>query len=99
VICGVVVCWYHDLLPRWALAVLIGRELFMLLAGQYVVRQGRELKINMVGRLAIWPVLSAIESALLGLETLAAVLLYIGVAMTLVATVMYVLAARPSTSA
>ena len=39
------------------------------------------------------------DHALLGLETLAAVLLYIGVAMTLVATVMYVLAARPSTSA
>jgi len=49
VICGVVVCWYHELLPRWALAVLVGRELFMLLAGQYVIRQGRELKINMAG--------------------------------------------------
>ncbi|HEU0318822.1 MAG TPA: CDP-alcohol phosphatidyltransferase family protein, partial [Solirubrobacteraceae bacterium] len=27
VISGVVVCWYHDLLPRWALAVLVAREL------------------------------------------------------------------------
>jgi cardiolipin synthase (CMP-forming) len=99
VISGVVACWYHDLLPRWALAILVARELFMLVAGREAMRRGLEIRVNMVGRLAIWPVLSAIESALLGLETLAAVLLYIGVAMTLVATVMYVLAARPSTSA
>ena len=99
VIAGVVACWYHDLLPRWALAILVARELFMLVAGREALRRGLEIRVNMVGRLAIWPVLSAIESALLGLETLAAVLLYIGVAMTLVATVMYVLAARPSTSA
>jgi CDP-diacylglycerol--glycerol-3-phosphate 3-phosphatidyltransferase len=99
VISGVIACWYHDLLPRWALAILVARELFMLVAGREALRRGLEIRVNMVGRLAIWPVLSAIESALLGLETLAAVLLYIGVAMTLVATVMYVLAARPSTSA
>jgi len=28
VISGGAVCWYHELLPRWALAVLVGRELF-----------------------------------------------------------------------
>jgi hypothetical protein len=44
-------------------------------------------------------VLSALECAFCGLETAGAVLFYIGLAMTLVATVMYVLAARPSTSA
>jgi hypothetical protein len=44
-------------------------------------------------------VLSALEFAFCGLETLSTVLFYIGLAMTLVATVMYVLAARPSTSA
>jgi cardiolipin synthase len=99
VICGVVVCWYHDLLPRWALAILVARELFMLLAGQYVIRQGRELKINMVGRWAVWPVMSAIFLALCGVQTVADVLLYIGLFLTLWATVLYVRDARPSTSA
>ena len=99
VICGVVVCWYHELLPRWALAVLVARELFMLLAGQYVIRQGRELKINMVGRWAVWPVMSAIFLAICGVDTLADVLLYIGVLLTLWATALYVRDARPSTSA
>ena len=30
VISGVIVCWKFDLLPRWALALLAARELFML---------------------------------------------------------------------
>jgi CDP-diacylglycerol--glycerol-3-phosphate 3-phosphatidyltransferase len=99
VICGVVVCWYHDLLPRWALAVLVARELFMLLAGQYVIRQGRELKINMVGRWAVWPVMSAIFLALCGVDTVAHIFLYVGLVLTLWATALYVRDARPSTSA
>jgi cardiolipin synthase (CMP-forming) len=99
VISGVVACWYHELLPRWALAVLVARELFMLVAGREALRRGVEIQVNMVGRLAIWPVLSAIEFAVCGLDTLAAVVFYIGLAMTLVATAMYVRDARPSTSA
>jgi cardiolipin synthase len=99
VLAGVVACWYHELLPRWALAILVARELFMLVAGRAALRRGVEIKINMVGRLAIWPVLSALEFAFCGLETLSTVLFYVGLAMTLVATAMYVRDARPSTSA
>ena len=99
VVAGVVACWYHDLLPRWALAILVARELFMLVAGRIALSRGIEIRVNMVGRLAIWPVLSALEFAFIGLGTLATILLYIGVAMTLVATAMYVRDARPSTSA
>ena len=99
VLCGVIACWYHELLPRWALAILVARELFMLIAGRYALRHGAEIRVNMVGRLAIWPVLSALEFAFCGLETLSTVLFYIGLAMTLVATAMYVRDARPSTSA
>jgi CDP-diacylglycerol--glycerol-3-phosphate 3-phosphatidyltransferase len=99
VLCGVVVCWYHDLLPRWALAILIARELFMLVAGRAALRRGRELRVNMVGRWAVWPVMSSVFAALVGLETLAHVLLYVGLVLTLWATALYVRDARPSTSA
>ena len=34
VISGVIVCWHFELLPRWALAVLVARELFMLVISQ-----------------------------------------------------------------
>jgi cardiolipin synthase len=106
VISGVLVCWYHELLPRWALAVLVGREIFMLAAGRYALRRGVELKINWWGRLAVWPIMSALFAGLVGWKTAAAILLYIGLVMALIATVEYARSARrqlaggaPSTSA
>jgi CDP-diacylglycerol--glycerol-3-phosphate 3-phosphatidyltransferase len=89
VLAGAVVCWRFELLPRWALAVLAGRELFMLLAGQYAVRRGVDLKINWPGRWSVWPLMSAIFFGLCGLDDLAAVLLYLGLALSLWATVLY----------
>jgi cardiolipin synthase (CMP-forming) len=102
VISGVVVCWYHELLPRWALALLVARELFMLAAGRYALRRGIELKINWWGRLAVWPTMSAIFFALVGLQDAAAILLYIGLAMSFIAAALYtrdaVSARRPAPS-
>jgi cardiolipin synthase len=90
VISGVVVCWRFDLLPRWALAVLVARELFMLVLGRYGQTRGVELRINWPGRLAVAPVMGAFFFAMVGLSTFAEVLLYIGLALALWATVLYV---------
>jgi cardiolipin synthase (CMP-forming) len=101
VISGVVVCWHFELLPRWALAVLVGRELFMLGLVRWGLRHGADIKVNWLGRIGVWPVLSALFFALAGLETLGEILLYIGLAFVLAATVKYVrdgLASRPSST-
>ena len=90
VVAGVVVCWRFELVPRWLLAVLVARELFMLVAGRSWVRRGLELRINWPGRLAVWPTLSALGFALCGLEIPATVLLCIGVTLSLLATALYV---------
>jgi cardiolipin synthase len=89
VVSGVVVCWRFDLLPRWALAVLAARELVMLALARYGQKRGVELRINWPGRLAVAPVMGSIFFALVALHTLGEVLLYIGLALALVATVMY----------
>ena len=86
---GALVCWHFELLPRWALAVLFARELWMLAWAPPLVRRGVELKINWPGRLAVFPVMSAIFFGLCGLEVLAEILLYIGLALSLWATVLY----------
>ncbi len=101
IISGVVVCWIFELLPRWLLAVLVGREALMLVLGQLWLRRGGDLKINWPGRLAVWPIMSAVFFGLCGLETFATVLLAIGVALAVLATALYVRAAlrEPSTSA
>ena len=89
VLSGAVVCWHFELLPRWALAVLAAREALMLVASPLLVRRGVELKINWPGRLAVFPVMSAIFVGLVGLKVVAQILLYIGLVLTLWATVLY----------
>ena len=89
IVCGVVVDWRFALLPRWALAVLAARELAMLALGRYGLRRGVELRINWPGRLAVAPVMGALFFPMTGLLTLGEVLLYIGLALALTATVLY----------
>jgi cardiolipin synthase len=90
VVAGLVVCWHFELLPRWAIAVVVARELFLLVFTQVGLRRGLELKINWPGRLAVWPTMSAIFFALVGLATLAEVLLYIGLVLAYYAVVLYI---------
>jgi cardiolipin synthase len=91
VISGAVVAWRFDLLPHWALAVLAARELVMLVLGRLALSRGRELRINWPGRLAVAPVTGAFFFAMVGgLGTFAEVLLYVGLALALVATGLYV---------
>lgn len=94
VICGVVVTWRFDLLPRWALAVLVAREVVMLALGRVALARHLDLRINWWGRLGVWPTMSALFFALCGLTTLGAILLYVGVAMSLVATARYLESGR-----
>jgi len=89
VVSGVVVCWHFVLLPRWALAVLAARELVMLALGRYGLSHGVDLRINWPGRLAVAPVMGALFFPMTGLMKLGEVLLYIGLALALTATVMY----------
>jgi phosphatidylglycerophosphate synthase len=89
VISGVVVCWRFELLPRWALAVLVVRECSMLALGRYGQTHGVELRINWPGRLAVAPVMGSFFFAMVGLRTVGQVLLYVGLALALLATALY----------
>jgi cardiolipin synthase len=104
VMSGVIVCWRFDLLPRWALAVLAARELIMLVLSQIGLRHGVDIEVNMVGRWGVWPTMFSLFLAMVSVTWVADVLLYIGLAMTLVATAMYLrdgmeVLRRPSSSA
>ncbi len=90
VISGMAVAWRFELLPRWAIALVIARELFMLAASRYGLRRGIELKINWPGRLGVAPTMGAPFFAMLGIHWLALTLLYIGLALSLAASVLYV---------
>jgi cardiolipin synthase len=90
VLSGAVVAWRFELLPRWALAVLGARELLMVVLSQLALRRGLDLKVNMLGRWAVWPTMAAIGFSLMFESWVNNILLYIGLAMTLAATALYV---------
>ena len=94
VVSGVVVCWNFDLLPRWALAILVARELFMVALGRYGLTRGVDLRINWPGRVSVAPLMGALFFAMVGLGALAEALLYVGLALSLVASALYVRSGR-----
>jgi cardiolipin synthase (CMP-forming) len=101
VLSGAVVCWHFELLPRWGLALLAVRELFMLWLVRWGLRHGADVKVNWLGRLGVWPVLGALFFSMAGLETVGEIMLYVGLAFVLASTVKYVrdgLASRPSST-
>jgi cardiolipin synthase (CMP-forming) len=89
VVSGAVVCWRFALLPRWALAILAARELLMLVLGRYGLRHGVDLRINWPGRLAVAPVMGSFFFAMAGLEGAGEVMLYVGLALALAASALY----------
>jgi cardiolipin synthase (CMP-forming) len=94
VISGVIVCWHFDLLPHWALAVLVARELFMMCFVRWGMKRQLNVKVNWLGRAGVWPVMSALFLAMAGVEWLAPACLYLGLVLVLGATALYLREAR-----
>jgi cardiolipin synthase (CMP-forming) len=90
VVAGMVVCWHFNLLPQWAIALVVARELFMLAISRYGLSRGVEIKINWPGRLGVAPTMGAPFFAMAGVHWLALIMLYVGLALALVATALYI---------
>jgi cardiolipin synthase len=90
VLAGVVVCWHFTLLPRWALALLLAREVITLLLAQLALRRGLEIEITWVGRIAVFLVLSGLFWALVLDSIVIDVIFVAGVIMAVLASVLYV---------
>jgi CDP-diacylglycerol--glycerol-3-phosphate 3-phosphatidyltransferase len=90
VLSGIVVCWHFELLPRWGLALLAARELFVMVLVRLGMRHGIDLKVNWLGRAGVWPVMSALFFAMASVEWLADACLYVGLALVLGSAAQYV---------
>lgn len=90
VVAAMAVAWHFELLPRWAIAVVIARELTMLVLSRLALSRGVELRINWPGRLGVAPTMAAPAVAMAGGHWLAQVFLYIGIALALTATALYI---------
>lgn len=90
IVSGMVVCWHFNLLPRWAIAIVIARELFMLAASRYALSRSVEIQINWPGRLGVAPIAGAPFFAMAGVHWLALIMLYVGMAFGLVSAALYI---------
>jgi CDP-diacylglycerol--glycerol-3-phosphate 3-phosphatidyltransferase len=89
ILSGAVVCWSFELLPRWALALLALRELVMLFLAWFGLRHGVDIEVNWPGRISVFPIMGGIFLALLAPGWVATALLIWGLAMAIIATVLY----------
>jgi cardiolipin synthase (CMP-forming) len=89
ILAGAIVCWNFELLPRWALAILVGREVVMLGLAQYGLRHGVELRVNWPGRISVFPIMGGIFFALAVEGWVPEALLIVGVALAVLATILY----------
>ena len=90
VVSGMVVAWRFDLLPRWALAIVIAREIGMLVLSRMAIKRRLELRINWAGRIGVAPTMGAPFFAMIPLHTVALVMLYVGMALSLLASATYI---------
>jgi CDP-diacylglycerol--glycerol-3-phosphate 3-phosphatidyltransferase len=90
ILCGVVVCWHFELLPRWALALLVIREVVTLILGEVYLRRVGELEINWLGRIAVAPVMAAIFFAMVSDSWVWSAMLIFGVILGILGTIAYI---------
>ncbi|MHB2000962.1 MAG: CDP-alcohol phosphatidyltransferase family protein [Solirubrobacteraceae bacterium] len=83
-------CWRYDLLPRWALAIMIARELAMLIVARIGLSRGVDVNVNWPGRAAVLPLMGGLFFAMAGLRTVGEICFLIGVALSLAALALYV---------
>jgi cardiolipin synthase len=90
ILSGVVVCWHFELLPRWALAVLVAREVITAVLAEVALRRVGELQINWLGRIAVVPVMASIFFAMVSDSWVWTAMLILGLVLGILGTIAYV---------
>jgi cardiolipin synthase len=94
ILAGVIVCWHFDLLPHWAIALLVLREISTLGLSYYGLKRGVDLEITWVGRIAVFLIMGGIFWSMVFDWVILRIGFSIGVLLAVTATVLYVRDAR-----
>ncbi len=90
VLSGIAVCWSYELLPRWALALMLLRELLMLGFGRWWLSRGLDLRVNWPGRIAVGPTMLGLWLGLIGARVAGEVFFFAGLVLAWVAFALYI---------
>jgi cardiolipin synthase len=86
---GAAVCWHFELLPRWALVVLLVREVTTVVLAELALRRGLDLEISWVGRLGTFGVFGGLFWSLAIESWVTVALFLVGLALGIYATALY----------
>ena len=87
---GIIVNWHFEFLPRWALLVLAVREVATVVLARMSLRRGVDLEISWVGRVATFFTFAGLFWSLVIDHWITVAVFLIGVALGIVATLLYV---------
>lgn len=79
IIAAGVIIYKFELLPRYLIVLVFAREILMLVISVPALLKGVEIKVNWIGRLAVWPLMAGGMLALVADTWVANVLVWIGV--------------------
>lgn len=91
---GAAVCWHFDLLPEWALVLLVLREVATVALARAALRAGLDIEISWVGRLATFGVFGGLFWTLVFDSWVTVALFIVGLGLGIYATTLYALAGR-----
>jgi cardiolipin synthase len=94
VIAGVVVAWRFELLPRWALATAVARELVTLVLSELALRRGLDIEVNWVGRFGVALTFGGLFLSMAFESWVPTAMFIAGLVAAIAATVLYVRTAR-----
>lgn len=84
-----VIIYKFELAPRYLIVLMFAREILMLVMSVPALLRGVEIKVNWIGRLAVWPLMGGGFVALCADTWIANVLLWIGIIGSYIATYLY----------
>lgn len=90
IIAVAVIIYKFELLPRYLIVLVLLRELLMVVLAAWALARGIEIRVNWVGRLAVWPLMAGGFLALVVDSMVAEALVWIGMIGSWAATALYV---------
>lgn len=89
VLSSVVVAWHFNLLPRWAIYLVIAREVVMVIASRVALKLGLGIEVNWPGRIAMVAILFSFWLSMIVETSLSAWIFIAGALLSLLAAGLY----------
>jgi cardiolipin synthase len=96
IIAASIIIYKFELLPRYLMVLVFAREALMLVLSIPVLAKGLEIKVNWIGRLAVWPLMGGGFLALCADTWIANALVWLGIVGSYAATYLYIKSAWPA---